>query len=744
MSPLPPRTTWRSVALLLVTWLAPLGSASVIHVRAGATGANNGTSWVDAYPDLQIALWFSQPGDEIRVAQGIYKPTVPGGSQSVSFVLRSGQTLRGGFAGVGADPDARDPALYVTTLSGDINSTNMGNSYHVLIATDVDDSTVLDGFTITGGRADTAAPDESGGGLRLVNASVQIRACRIVENVAGYAPSQSQVVGRGGGIYIEGGAPHLADCLIQQNTSWLLGGGAYLRSSYAEFENCQFIANRARNPVRGVGDGGGVYCVQGGPAFRNCDIELNECRESGGGLMFRQSTPALMQCRISENQTIGGYGGGLSIDDFSHAVLTACQVLANELEGGGGGGIAVTSESSVAISSSEISFNVTDRGGSPGGGVYCFDSVATLSNSTISGNRASPGGGASVYVGGGGGIWCEGSGAALSMHNCVIEGNTAPNSLYLPDKAPPPGGNGGGVAMQSGAQAVIVNSTFDRNQGGSGGSGWIGSAGGSGGAVSVESGASAQLHGCVFHDNVAGPGGVGSIIGPYPGGNGGALFVSSDATCQVSCSTLAENEAGYGAEDAPRGTGGASNGAGIQYSNCLIWANTPNQLAGEPSVRYSDVQGGAAGVGNISSDPIFVNAGQDNFRLAQFSPCIDAGENASVPADSLDLDSDGDVTESTPLDRDGNPRFEDDSGLADTGAGTPPIVDLGAYEFGQTSGCPADLDGDGVVSLADLARLLSNFGRSGDASPADGDMNGDGSVNLTDLTIFLSDFGATC
>jgi hypothetical protein len=64
------------------------------------------------------------------------------------------------------------------------------------------------------------------------------------------------------------------------------------------------------------------------------------------------------------------------------------------------------------------------------------------------------------------------------------------------------------------------------------------------------------------------------------------------------------------------------------------------------------------------------------------------------------------------------------------------------YEFGLTSGCP-DLDGDGVVSIADLARLLANFGRN-DASSADGDMNGDGSVNLTDLTIFQSDFGATC
>jgi len=57
--------------------------------------------------------------------------------------------------------------------------------------------------------------------------------------------------------------------------------------------------------------------------------------------------------------------------------------------------------------------------------------------------------------------------------------------------------------------------------------------------------------------------------------------------------------------------------------------------------------------------------------------------------------------------------------------------------------CPEDINGDGVVSLPDLAILLANFGRT-DAGPEDGDINGDGSVNLADLALFLSAYGTTC
>ncbi len=58
--------------------------------------------------------------------------------------------------------------------------------------------------------------------------------------------------------------------------------------------------------------------------------------------------------------------------------------------------------------------------------------------------------------------------------------------------------------------------------------------------------------------------------------------------------------------------------------------------------------------------------------------------------------------------------------------------------------CYGDLDGDGIVGLADLARLLSRYGTTSGAVYADGDLDGDGSVDLSDLAALLAVYGTTC
>jgi hypothetical protein len=76
-----------------------------------------------------------------------------------------------------------------------------------------------------------------------------------------------------------------------------------------------------------------------------------------------------------------------------------------------------------------------------------------------------------------------------------------------------------------------------------------------------------------------------------------------------------------------------------------------------------------------------------DLRLQPGSPAIDAGSNEYVPDD---------VT--TDFDR--NPRFVDDPATEpDTGAGDPPIVDMGAYEF------QVDCDGSGL-SISELHQRL--------------------------------------
>jgi hypothetical protein len=62
----------------------------------------------------------------------------------------------------------------------------------------------------------------------------------------------------------------------------------------------------------------------------------------------------------------------------------------------------------------------------------------------------------------------------------------------------------------------------------------------------------------------------------------------------------------------------------------------------------------------------------------------------------------------------------------------------------QSPPCTGDLNGDGVVSLADLTAQLSHFGTLSGATLADGDLDGDGDVDLSDLTTLLSNFGTAC
>lgn len=112
----------------LTAGLALLGSASVHganwFVDDNATGANNGTSWPNAWTSLQSALNSIDvdPGDIVFVGEGTYKPHAT--STSVSFVLSDEVEVKGGFRGnntISQNPDDHDPAVFITTLSGDLS-----------------------------------------------------------------------------------------------------------------------------------------------------------------------------------------------------------------------------------------------------------------------------------------------------------------------------------------------------------------------------------------------------------------------------------------------------------------------------------------------------------------------------------------------------------------------------------------------------------------------------------------------
>ena len=85
-------------------------------------------------------------------------------------------------------------------------------------------------------------------------------------------------------------------------------------------------------------------------------------------------------------------------------------------------------------------------------------------------------------------------------------------------------------------------------------------------------------------------------------------------------------------------------------TNCIFWDNSSeiyNEDYSKPTVTYSNIMGGYSGIGNINTDPLFVDADgpddilgteDDNLHLLPYSPCIDAGDPAGDYTDQTDID----------------------------------------------------------------------------------------------------------
>ncbi len=349
---------------VILVFFAVLGSytaatGKVIYVDGDAVGANDGSSWENAYLCLQDALADAHSGDEIRVANGIYKPDrrqgirsrsgdhiIASGDRTAKFVLEN-VTMKGGYAGYGKrDPNARDIDLYETILSGDlygndVDVNNPGdlwdepsraeNSYHVVRVGDAvrvrDAVAVLDGFTITGGNAYESSfgkSDGYGGGLNNQRGKIRITNCTFTGNSALFS---------GGGIYNHRGELSLTNCIFARNVAGTYGGGGisnYL--SDPNLTNCTFIENLARD-----GDGGGIYNGMSGPSLVNCTFIENSARDGGGISNRDDSYITLTNCKFIKNSA-ADEGGGMynRISKISNPTLKNCLFVGNRACRGGG------------------------------------------------------------------------------------------------------------------------------------------------------------------------------------------------------------------------------------------------------------------------------------------------------------------------------------------------------------------------------------------------------------------------
>jgi len=632
-------TTLRVISVFLVALgAAATAAGGTIYVDANASGANDGSRWADAFNYLQDALAVVQSGDEIQVAEGVYKPDRGGGNavgeREATFQLIDGVTIKGGYAGFGEpDPNARDIELYETILTGDLNGndvevndpydlrndpTRTENSYNVVTGGGTCATAVLDGFTITGGYAN--------------------------------GPSGSYI--RGGGMHTHSGSSTLVNCTFTGNFARYLGGGMYNSDSRPTLTNCTFTVNYSL--------GGGAICndIYSNPKLTNCSFSLNYASGGAGMDNNQNSNPTLINCTFYRNTA--GKGGGMSNSRNCGPTLINCIFRANlagTSAGSYGGGMYNYYNSSPTLINCRF---VGNSANSRGGGIYGTGAgPVKLTNCIFTNNSANSGGGIFGY-----------QGSRITLANCVFVKNLAINGCALAcnslrhetpseiqmadciiwdDALPPPGQASNAKPAND---ATGVSRTAD---------------------LSWTAGPYATSHDVYF-----------GTSNPPP-------FIRNQVATKFDPGTMTANTMyywridGFNAWGKTIGTvwtfttreGGGPLPPPMEPSPTLLRAEVNSSASAglgteiynadnsTIAITYSDVQSGWPGEGNIYIDPCFVEPGywdvngvwvDGDYHLLPDSPCIDAGDPNYI-------------AEPNETDLDGLPRVI--SGR----------IDMGAYEF---------------------------------------------------------------
>ncbi len=326
-------------------------------------GAGAGTSWSDALNDLQATIDGAIAGDEIWVKSGTYLPDAT--DRTISFILKSGVKVYGGFQGVETNLDERILAdsdgngrmehwefQYPSILSGEIqdDGDESNNSHHVvLIPAAADATTLLSGFEIRGGYADVTyssndGPNACGAGILALAGKVED--CQIIDCKAIYdgnmstagagifalgaqintskiynciAENTSATGGNviGGGVYMNSGSM-LDSCVISScyascsSSDEAFGGGVYMNNSYiwdSHINNCYATGTN--------GDGGGIWMISSNlinSVVNNCEATRN------GGAIYVQGSNVI-NCVIAKSKVTGTMSLGAGVYDLGSSSI---------------------------------------------------------------------------------------------------------------------------------------------------------------------------------------------------------------------------------------------------------------------------------------------------------------------------------------------------------------------------------------------------------------------------------------
>ncbi|MES2774409.1 MAG: choice-of-anchor Q domain-containing protein [Bacteroidota bacterium] len=371
-----------------LTPACPPNSGNTAYVNSAVAGSGDGGSWATAFKTMQEALAAANTCSNISqiwVAKGTYLPD-QGGSfadndRNAAFTMKNNLAIYGGFDGTETLLSQRNPVTNTTILSGDLNNddgpnfTNRSdNSYHVVsnFQNGLNNTAILDGFTVSGGYADN--------------------------NIAPYLG--------GGGMLNYSSSPAVNNCIFSGNSTTLSGGGMSNTSSLAVITNCSFIANSGNN-------GGGVYSFGGIAVFTGCSF-IGNISNSSGAMANNFVNATVTNCSFSGNSA--NYGAAMYNQGSNTVIVTNCSFTSNTASNSGG---AINSfDGNITVTKCTFSGNTASN---TGGAIGDLSAVTSVTNCIFTGNTAGSYGGA-IYTPN-----------LVHVLNCSFSGNSAPSSgaLYL-------------------------------------------------------------------------------------------------------------------------------------------------------------------------------------------------------------------------------------------------------------------------------------------------------------------------
>jgi Protein of unknown function (DUF1573) len=655
----------RNLSILAGMLLCPAAAeARIIYVNQAVSVPGNGLDWGTAYRDLQLALQSSVAGDSIYLAKGTYYPDAlgiidlvnyvfVGGDRERSFVL-NGVKVYGGFVGNEASLNDRNPSLNVTTLSGAIwpvDPTNFltegGERYWSLHVVTLAANSTLDGVVIEKGRANgDEQPANQGAGIFAPSGfTVTLNNCTVQDN---------QACESGGGISGNVVATHSKFLgnfinnmfLYTKNKpvrSWIYSpagrGGAI--SGDVTATDCDFVGNYIDTESTGSENSASAT----GGAIAGTTMNLRECLFEGN-IAESNASPTVSEPHVSDGTS---RGGAVSATNLIKAI--SCKFIGNGAKAAAFADISGGPNFKENPSRGYTATTIVNGGAVAGPleAVNCVFSANEAFGLTYLGDNT-------INDVLGGAIFTEGNSLVT---NCVLVGNKASRDANLFASGTDPSREstiaGGGLHVSSGT-TVVMNSTFLDN-------------------IASE-----------IYSSKANP--SPRLPRSSPDNLSGSAITTS-ASLKLLSNIVWDQTRNFSLIRV----------INIDGSSARI----SNRLYATPSTETINIlKGGAAGVasgGNRDfgdpltrtlpgADPLFADisnpigpdgkwgTADDGLRILAASPAIDKGNPLFIPKDPYDLDNDGNVTENIPVDFAGFRRIQNGK------------LDLGAYEFGNTSNAP--------------------------------------------------------